>query len=567
MSIQSAVMPSPSISIIPNKAIAGGVASQLMSGDEAVAAAALDAGVRFASSYPGTPATDILESLIRYSDPKKVRCVWSINEKVAYESALAVAIAGQRSFVSMKQVGLNVAADAFMNSCPGGTNAGLVLVVGDDPECHSSQNKQDTRHYRAMSGALLLEPSDAQEAYSMTREAFLVSERFLLPIIIRLTSRTAYGCTPVQRKPADAGAATFNWPREPQRFFIVPTVSRRLFLRISKLQCEMAQWIAESAFSYRKDASRRCGKRFGILCTGIGSALSCEYLPANAGMLKVGGEPFPDDEIGSFVNAHDEILVLEEGDALLEQRARALARQGVIVRGRISGDLKPVGELQVSEIVAAISGENATNSPPPPDLPARLPEICKPCGYHKVFGALKQLSNIATPSDIGCNSLGGLPPYSVMDGVWAMGSSIGVACGLAAIGHPRIVAIIGDSTFFHAGIPPTIEAVHEAYALTILLLDNGTAAMTGGQGVAHRSSGNPIQNGIDMIRLIGSLGVARCTPFDPHKLGQDGIRDLVEQSFSEPGVKVLLYRSQCGVYSPGYFTESNPNKTRLEREE
>ena len=178
--------------------------------------------------------------------------------------------------------------------------------------------------------------------------------------------------------------------------------------------------------------------------------------------------------------------MLEDGDPLLEQRVRAMAAGGCQVLGRLSGHLKPVGELQIDQIYAAI---NHLSLPIPEkgfELPPRLPEICAPCGYHKVFGALKQLSGIATPSDIGCNSLGGLPPYSVMDGVWSMGSSIGVACGLAAVGHPRIVAIIGDSTFYHAGLPPLIEAVHEGYKITILLLDNGTAAMTGGQTVPHR---------------------------------------------------------------------------------
>jgi indolepyruvate ferredoxin oxidoreductase alpha subunit len=565
MTISASVAVQRSISIRPSEQAVIS-ARTLMSGDEAVACAALDAGVRFASSYPGTPATDILEALIRHADAKLVRAIWSINEKVAYESALAAAIAGQRALVSMKQVGLNVAADAFMNSCPAGNNAGLVLVVGDDPECHSSQNKQDTRHYRAMSGTLLLEPADSQEAYSMTFEAFRLSERFRLPVIIRLTTRTAYGCTPVQRWPVEAGAITFRWPKEPQRFFIVPSVSRQLFLRLAKLQSEMASWVADSVFSYRKDASGPQGARLGVICTGIGFALSREFLPEDAGILKIAGEPFPVEVLASFVSAHDKIVVFEEGDALLESRARDLAPEGVRVYGRLSGDLKAVGELQSVEVSSLLTGKRAVRTKAAMDLPARLPEICKPCGYHKVFGALKQLPDIATPSDIGCNSLGGLPPYSVMDGVWAMGSSIGVACGLAAIGHKRIVAIIGDSTFFHAGIPPTVEAVHEGYSITILLLDNGAAAMTGGQGVAHRPQ-NAVQNTVDLIRLIEALGVARCTPFDPHKLGQDGIRDLVEQSFAEPGVKVLLYRSQCGVYTPGYFTETNSKRTPLDREE
>jgi indolepyruvate ferredoxin oxidoreductase alpha subunit len=307
-------------------------------------------------------------------------------------------------------------------------------------------------------------------------------------------------------------------------------------------------------------------RKLGFVSTGIGYSFALEYAPAGSGILKVAGEPFPDSEIASFVRSHQEIIVLEEGDPLLEQRARSFASPETKVLGRLSGHLKGVGELQPHQIRQAIDGIAPPVNRIQFELPPRLPEICQPCGYHKVFAALKQMDEIATPSDIGCNSLGGLPPYSVMDGVWSMGSSIGVACGLAAIGHPRIVAIIGDSTFYHAGIPPLIEAVHEGYRITVLLLDNGTAAMTGGQGVPHGRAADSSQNRLDMIRLIEALGVASCTPFDPHVLGSDGIRQLIEASFEKPGVKVLLYRSQCGVYTPGYFTQTNPNKIPLERE-
>jgi indolepyruvate ferredoxin oxidoreductase alpha subunit len=522
----------------------------LMSGDDAIAWAALDSGVRIASGYPGTPATDIQEAIEAHESPL-VRCIWSINEKVAYETGLAAAIAGQRAIVSMKQVGLNVASDAFMNSCPAGVNAGLLLVIGDDPECHSSQNKQDTRYYQAMSGTILLEPSDPQEAYDMSREAFIVSEKFRLPVILRLTTRTAHACAGVERRQADTIPHVLNWPKEPSRFFIVPTVSRRLFLRLSKLQDEMGAYLRACKFFQRSDAPSP-EKNLGVICTGVGFAFARELMPNGVGVLKVPGEPFPDDELASFVNAHDNLLVIEEGDPVLERRARACARRCKKIMGRLTGELKCVGELRPTEISAALLGQpQSPQQRVAAQLPPRLPEICKPCGYHKVFGALKRIPGLATPSDIGCNSLGGLPPYEVMDGVWAMGSSIGVACGLAAIGHTRVLAIIGDSTFYHAGIPPLIEAVHEGYTLTVLLLDNGTAAMTGGQSVAHRTR-TLKQTSVDLVKLIQAMGVKQCISFDPHVLGEEGIRKLVEDSFEESGVKVLLYRSQCGIYSPGY---------------
>lgn len=526
-------------------------AAKVMSGDEAVAMAALDAGIRFSSTYPGTPVTDIQETVERLADPEHVRVAWCVNEKVAYESALAVGIAGQRTLVSMKQVGLNVAADAFMTSLAAGTNGGMVLVVGDDPQIHSSPNKQDTRWYRALSGTVLLEPADAQEAYDMTREAFRLSERFLLPVVVRLTTRTAVGSSLVRRSSSQRPNQPFRWPKEPERFFALPTLSRHLFRRLADIQPELSRWVVDGPFSSRTDSRSARGQRLGIVSMGVGWALALEFAPEDAGILKVGGEPFPDDALASFVSAHDRIAVLEEGDPILEARLRALCVQGPDVRGRLSGHLTQVGELQPEEVDALVSGGDRALPSPDPELPRRFPENCKPCGYHKVFGALKEISGLAVPADIGCNTLGGLPPYGIMDGVWAMGSSIGVACGLASMGHRKVVPVIGDSTFFHSGIAPLVEAVHQGLSMTIVLLDNGTTAMTGGQGVPHRVSG-VASSSVDMKGVITALGVTRCTVFNPHKLGKDGIRRMVEDSFLEPGVKVLLYRSPCWLYSPGY---------------
>ena len=524
---------------------------RLASGDEAVGWAALDAGIRFAASYPGTPASDVLEWLFEHADPALVRNVWSVNEKVAYESALAVAMAGQRSLVALKHVGLNVAADAFVSSCYSGVRAGFVVLVADDPGCHSSQNEQDSRHYRQLAHTLLLEPSDAQEAYAMTREAFRLSERFELPVMVRLTTRTAHGCRPVTAEAPEGPRGEAAWPKDPGRFLLVPTVSRALHRRLAGLQDALAQTVHESRFTEERRCVGPRGSRRGVLCSGVGFALAEEYAEDADGLLKIPGAPFPDRVLASFLSAHDEVLVLEEGDPWWEDRARALARGATEVRGRLSGHLSRTGELRPEEVQAALRGEPclpSTLSAAPP----RLPEICQGCGYHQVFGALADIPGLATPSDIGCNTLGGLPPYRVMDSNLAMGSSIGMACGLAAVGVKKIVAILGDSTFFHSGIPPLIEAVRQGLQLTVLILDNGTTAMTGGQDVPHTHSKDPRMGRVDLEACVRSLGVASCTVFDPHRLGRDGIRALVEEQLAAPRVNVLLYRSPCLLYSPGY---------------
>ena len=518
-----------------------------MSGDEAVAWAAVDSRIQFSATYPGTPTTDIQEILEEIAPD--IKCCWSINEKVAYESALAVGISGMRALVSMKQVGLNVASDAFLNSCCSGTIGGLVLVVGDDPECHSSQHKQDSRHYRAMASTILLEPASSQEAYEMTREAFRISEVFGFPIMVRLTNRTAYGCTPVKRNGADAKRPATFWKKNPERFFAIPARARQLFNELHNLQPKMKEYIATCEYS--KILQKSNHPRLGVVCTGIGATLAQELATCDWSILKTAGEPYPDEDIRKFISDQEEVLVLEEGDPILEERVCALADTATKIFGRLSGHLRPVGELDPQEIQQVFARKPFAPRKASLPLPVRLPEICKPCGYNKVFAALRSVPNLATPADIGCNVMGGLPPYSAFDGVWAMGSSIGVACGLAATGHDRIVATIGDSTFFHAGIPPLIEAIQKQYNLTVLLLDNGVAAMTGGQESPHRTVGQAI----DLFKVISALGVKSCTQFDPHELGESGIKDLIARSLEVPGVKVLLYRSQCGLYSPGYFTK------------
>lgn len=527
-------------------------AARIISGDEAVALAAIDAGIRLAASYPGTPATDILEHLQRLCHPTQARCVWSVNEKVAYETALAAAIGGQRALVAMKHVGMNVAADAFVSSVATGVHGGLVVVVGDDAGCNSSQNAQDTRHYRALSGTILLEPADAQEAYEMVRQAFRISEQFEVPVLVKLATRVAYGCSAVTRCAPDAPVASFHWPRDPGRFLcMIPGIRNRLTL-LARRHDEFETLLRKSPFSRAQVAGVETG--VGIVCTGFGAALAQELASETCDILKVAGEPFPDSPLRKFVLEHERVVVLEEGDPLLERRLQCLAGEGCAIQGRLSGHLARIGELQPPEILRAVSGEKemvALDDALVP--PSRFPEVCAPCGYHKVFGAMKRIEGMAVPADIGCNTMGALPPYRVFDGNWSMGSSLGVACGVAMQGHPRVLAVIGDSTFFHAGLPPLIEAIQQRLKLTVLLLDNGVAAMTGGQCSCHRNEEARAVK-IDFVRLIEVLGVTRCTPFEPHSQGISGIQNLIERSFEEPGVKVLLYRSQCGLYSPGYFT-------------
>lgn len=527
-------------------------ARKLVSGDEAVAWAALDSGIRFAASYPGTPASDVLENLIERCDHELVRCVWSVNEKVAYESALAVAMCGQRALVALKHVGLNVAADAFVSSCYSGVTGGLVLLVADDPGCHSSQNEQDSRHYTALAGTLLLEPADAQEAYAMTREAFRISERFRLPVMVRLTSRTAHGCSPVIGDDTEIRNNAPQWPKDPSRYLLVPTVSRILHRRLAAMQEELEATIGNLLFAApRGTAPSGLKAPRGVLCSGLGAALALEHAPPDCEVLKLAGLPIPQIKLDRFLECLEEVVVLEEGDPILEKAVCDRSRGRVRVIGRLSGHLSRTGELRALEVKAALLGEKA-EAAQYPALPPRLPEICQGCGYHQVFGALADISDLVTPSDIGCNTLGGLPPYEVMDANLAMGSSIGMACGLSAIGIKRIVAILGDSTYFHSGMPPLVEAVRQGLNFAVLILDNGTTAMTGGQEVPHAPSSNPRMGVVDLIASIQSMGVASCTIFDPHKLGRSGIRELVESKLSAQGIHVLVYRSPCLLYSPGY---------------
>lgn len=534
-------------------------ALKLASGDEAIAMAVQDAGARYAASYPGTPASDVLEALVETSAQTQIKCVWSVNEKVAYESALAVAMCGQRALVAMKHVGLNVAADAFISSCYSGVTGGLVLLVADDPGCHSSQNEQDSRHYCALAGTLLLEPADAQEAYTMTREAFKLSEQYRLPVMVRLTSRVAHGCSPVAASAAENRLAVPQWPKDPGHYLLVPTISRRLHRRLALLRSELEACIASLTCIITGDApASKDAVGQGVICTGFGAALAREFASPACSILKIAGLPFEEMNLEKYFIGLTEVLVLEEGDPILEKLVRAKAPRGVRILGKLSGHLALTGELRPLEVSAALRGERAEAAHKSP-LPSRLPEICQGCGYHKVFGALADISDLLTPSDIGCNTLGGLPPYEVMDANLAMGSSIGMACGLAGTGQKRVVAILGDSTFFHSGIPPLIEAVRQGLNFCVLLLDNGTTAMTGGQDVPHVPSPNSNMGVVDLLAIIRGIGVAECTVFDPHKLGRSGIKALIESRLDAGGIRVLVYRSPCLLYSPGYARTPQEN--------
>ncbi|MDT8436817.1 MAG: thiamine pyrophosphate-dependent enzyme, partial [Gemmatimonadota bacterium] len=471
----------------------------LLSGNEAIAEGALEAGARFACAYPGTPSTEILETLVRRGG---IRAEWAPNEKVALEAGYGAALGGARVLVAMKHVGVNVAADPLFSASYAGVLGGLVIVSADDPAMHSSQNEQDNRHFARAAKIPMLEPSDSQEAKDMTVRAFEISERFDTPVLLRVTTRICHGMSPVA---AERDAA---WPKAPLRRYerdfarrvLLPANARRRHEFVE----ERLRELEELGCADRGLNPVLWGDRtIGVVTAGAAFPYVREVLPG-ASVLKLGlSHPLPRDRVREFAAGVDELYVVEELDPFLEEQIRALG-----IRAVGKGILPRTGELGPDEVAAAFGlggpaggngaapdgGDGATSIPVPP----RPPVLCAGCGHRGVFYVLAKLGLLVT-GDIGCYTLGALPPLEAMDACLCMGASIGMAHGLEialreADDARRVVGVIGDSTFLHSGITGLINTVYNGGVSTLLVLDNSTTAMTGHQGhpgTGRRASGEP----------------------------------------------------------------------------
>ena len=465
--------------------------SRVLLGDEALAQGAIDAGISGAYAYPGTPSTEITEYIQR-SEPGRngrIHCRWSTNEKTALEAALGMSYAGKRAMASMKHVGLNVAADPFINAAIAGANGGLIVSVADDPSMHSSQNEQDSRFYAEFALIPCIEPSTQQEAYQAPGYAFDLSERYRVPVMIRLTTRLAHSRTIVRlaspRRASPRKQNTISLPRDPRKYILLPVNARVNYLDLVNRQPQLLAESEKSPFNTYTDRSNRS---LGIIACGIAYNYVMEVYGGACPhpLLKISQYPAPVKQIERLLTECERILILEEGYPFLEAKLRGLpGRTTPKIRGRMDGTVPRTGELTPG-IVAAALGLGKDESLPPSSIPApRPPALCIGCPHADTYRALNAAmeghESGRVFSDIGCYTLGALPPLEAIHTCIEMGASITMAKGASDAGVRPVIAVIGDSTFTHSGMTGLLDCVAEGTPITVLILDNLTVAMTGGQ--------------------------------------------------------------------------------------
>ncbi len=517
---------------------------ELLLGDEAVALAAIHAGISGAYSYPGTPATELFEFIEGKAEAAHVYARWSANEKVAYEEALGMSLAGKRTIVSMKHVGLNVAADAFVNSGVTGVNGGLVVCVADDPGMHSSQNEQDSRYYAKFALIPCLEPHDQQEAYDMTRYAFELSEQQHVPVMVRLVTRLAHSRADVVTAPAHP-QNPLKRAADPMQFTLLPSNARILYKKLTDKQPALLAGAESSPFN-TLDLSGADRSR-GVIANGI----AINYLREAFGgkvpfpVLKIGHSPIPAGLVLKLVDAVKEVVVVEEGYPLIEEALRGIAGiAGKTIRGKLDGTLPRTGELNPNIVAAAFGVDTAKLlAPTLATLPSRPPTLCPGCGHTDTFALLKEAvapyGNQRLFGDIGCYTLGFYPPHDAIGSCVDMGASISMAAGAAHAGEFPVMCAIGDSTFAHSGMTPLLTAARHNVNFNVIILDNGTVAMTGTQ--------ETLATGEDLDRIVAGLGVAKghVHVFNPIKSKWDENLKLIRAEIEYQGTSVLIARRPC----------------------
>ena len=513
-------------------------------GDEAVALGAVHAGVSAAYAYPGTPSTEIVESLIRMGDEGPLTAQWATNEKTAYEQALGVSMAGRRALVAMKHVGLNVASDAFINSALVDIRGGLVLAVADDPGMHSSQNEQDSRFYADFARVPCLEPADPQEAYEMTREAFELSERWHVPVMLRLVTRVAHCRGEVRTEhPRDPNPRTATI--DPRGWTLLPAIARVRWRHLLDLQPRMRNWSEER--SSDSLALNAVDRSLGVITAGPAYNLFREVAEGMIGRpsyLHISSYPLPSREIRRLAEHVDSILVLEDGQPFVERALRGILPTSIEIRGRQSGAIPEDGEL-TTEAVRSALGIDAPMAFAIGDLPVvpRPPRLCNGCphrdAYAMIQGALAGVEGAHVTGDIGCYTLGALPPFRAIESCVCMGASIGMAKGAADAGVRPVIAVIGDSTFLHSGLPALLDAIATDTDMTVMILDNEVVAMTGGQPTRLSSTRlEPV--------LLG-LGVSRehLHVLEAHPKKAAANLQVLKDELGHRGLSVLVTVREC----------------------
>ncbi len=527
---------------------------ELMSGNEGIARGAYEYGVRLASAYPGTPSTEILEHIgERYPE---IKAGWAPNEKVALEVAAGACYGGARAMVSMKHVGLNVAADPFMTLSYTGVNGGLVIVVCDDPEMHSSQNEQDTRNYAKFGKAPCLEPSDSQEAKDLVGAALKISEDFDTPVILRSSTRVSHSMSLVTVKDRVEGPRELGLKKDPMKNVMLPAMARRrhpfVEERLNKLR-EFAE-----TFEFNKVIPG--DKSLGIISAGVPFQYAMEAVP-NASFLKLGMIwPLPEKLIRDFAASVERLVVIEELDPFIEEAVRLM---GIKVEGKSLTGL--CGELSPEKVEILLTGSTKAKSIGAIDieLPMRPPNMCPGCPHRATFTALKK-NKVYVAGDIGCYTLGALPPVGMLDHCLCMGAGIGIASGLDRVlgdlAKGKAVAVIGDSTFYHSGMTPLLELAYNGGSTTVVIMDNSTTAMTGAQnhpgtGYTLRGDGTITAN---MLKLVEAFGFKRVRVVNPYEVKETEKVIKEELEANEPSI--VITKAPCALLRTNRILPDKPLK-------
>ncbi len=542
----------------------------LLLGNEAIVRGALEAGLAVAAAYPGTPSSEIGNNLFQLAGEPEARLYFefSTNEKVAMEVAAAASAAGLRSLTCMKHVGMNVASDVLITLAYIGTKGGMVIVTADDPSMHSSQNEQDNRYYARLANLPMLEPAGPQEARDMTKAAFELSEELELPVIIRTTTRTSHVRGPVELGPLPVTKQTLGeFERTPGRWVPVPGVAR-VRHKVLLEQVEKAQKKAESSVFNRIGGSGKTG----ILASGVAACyvhdtimeLGCEE---RVSFLRLGFTyPQPRELLIEFLKSVDKVLVVEELEPFQEDTLKVLANEvkiNIPILGKASGHFSRLYEFDpamVKKAIADILGLETKGPKVPdlsrlPELPMRPPSLCQGCPHRETYNAVKGALDLLGytprtiyPTDIGCYTLGLLPPIQMADYLLCMGSSVGTSAGFSVATDQKIVSFIGDSTFFHSGISSLVNAVHNEHNFCLVVLDNSTTAMTGHQpnpGIKLSPPGYekprvPIE---DVVKACGVKVVRKVNPYK-----KEATIEVFKEVLAEDRLSVVIAEAPCILY-------------------
>ena len=520
---------------------------KLLLGDEAIALGALHAGLSGVYAYPGTPSTEITEFIQGNALAKErgVHSRWSTNEKTAMEAALGMSFMGKRALVCMKHVGLNVCADPFVNSGMTGVNGGVVVLVADDPSMHSSQDEQDSRFYGKFALIPTFEPSNQQEAYDMMAQAFDYSEKVCLPVLMRVTTRMAHSravvkCVDVPRQQNDLNynAIAANW-------VLLPANAKKRNDIVTAQQAQLEQDAVNSPFNIYKEGT---DKKLGILCSGIGYNYVMECLNASprgglegVSILKISQYPLPKQLVRRLMDECEQVLIVEEGQPFIEDQVRGIYDLKT-VHGKLDGTLPRTGELNPDFVKKALGMEMDQCFDPCADVAPRPPALCQGCGHRDVYAALnevlKEYDNPRVFGDIGCYTLGFLPPFRAIHSCVDMGASITMAKGAADAGQWPAVAIIGDSTFTHSGMTGLLDAINENANITVIISDNPTTGMTGGQDSAGTNKFEAICRGLGLsdehLKVVVPL---------PKNMPE--ITQIIRDEINYKGTSVIIPRREC----------------------